>query len=64
MKGVQIIFNETTKKRYVQIDMALIVKNREAVEDYLDVLLIRSREREPSIAVEDFERRFKKAARK
>ena len=64
MKGVSIIHDETRKKRYVQIDMELIEKDREAVEDYLDVLLIRSREHEPGVPLEDFEGRLKKTARK
>jgi hypothetical protein len=34
------------------------------VEDYLDVLLIESRKHEPSVALEDFERRMKKASKK
>ncbi len=64
MKGVRLIHDETLKKRYVQIDLKLIEKDRERVEDYIDVLLIESRKHEPSIPIEDFERRLKKSAKK
>ena len=61
MKGVSILLDERTRKRYVQIDVALIERNREAVEDYLDALLIESRKNEPSVPLADLERRLKKA---
>ena len=64
MKGVTIIQDETSKKRYVQIDMDLIMRDREAVEDYLDSILIDSRREEPSVPLEDFEKRLKNAQRK
>ena len=59
-----IIQDETSKKRYVQIDMDLIVRDREAVEDYLDAILIDSRREEPSVSLEDFEKRLNKAQSK
>jgi hypothetical protein len=52
MKGISIIHDETRKKRYVQIDMALIENDRELLEGYLDALLIESRKNEPSIPLE------------
>ncbi len=64
MKGVTILQDETSKKRYVQIDMDLITKDREAVEDYLDAILIDSRRQEPAVSLEDFEKRLKKARAK
>lgn len=60
MKGVTILRDEKSRKRYVQIDMDLIERHREAVEDYLDVLLIESRKNEPTVSLSDFERRLKK----
>ncbi len=63
MKGISIIHDETRKKRYVQIDMDLIENDRELLEDYLDALLIESRKNEPSIPLEKFEERLKKAKR-
>ena len=64
MKGVSLIHDETRRKRYVQIDLDLIEKDRERVEDYIDVLLIEARKHEPSIPLEDFERRLKKSVKK
>ncbi len=64
MKGLTIIRDEKSRKRYVQIDVALIEKDREAVEDYLDAILIESRRSEPTIPLADFERRLKKSKAK
>lgn len=64
MKGVTIIQDETSKKRFVQIDLDLITRDREAVEDYLDAILIDSRRLEPAVPLEDFERRLNKARAK
>jgi hypothetical protein len=63
MKGISIIHDETRKKRYVQIDMELIKNDRELLEDYLDALLIESRKEEPSIPLDKFGERMKKAPR-
>jgi hypothetical protein len=49
MKGVSIILDETTKKRYVQIDMELIITKRGEVDDFLDLLIIESSKDEPTI---------------
>jgi hypothetical protein len=48
----------------VQIDVDLIEKDREAVEDYLDAILIEARKKEPSVPLADFERRLKKSKAK
>ncbi len=64
MKGVTIIQDETSKKRFVQIDLELIRRDREAVEDYLDAILIDSRRQETAVPLEDFERRLNKARAK
>lgn len=64
MKGVVILRDEKSRKRYVQIDMDLIERDREAVEDYLDALLVESRRHEPTVSLADFERRLKKAKTK
>jgi hypothetical protein len=64
MKGLTIIRDEKSRKRYVQIDVALIERDREAVEDYLDAILIEARRSEPTIPLADFERRLKKSKAK
>ncbi len=64
MKGITILQDETSKKRFVQIDLDLIKKDREAVEDFLDAILVDSRRDEPSVPLEDFEKRLIKAKAK
>jgi hypothetical protein len=64
MKGLTILRDEKSRKRYVQIDVELIEKDREAVEDYLDAILLETRKHEPSILLADFERRLKKSKAK
>ncbi len=63
MKGVSIIHDETRKKRYVQIDLDLISKDREAVDDYLDVLVAESRRNDEMIPWEKAKEMLKKAGK-
>ncbi len=58
MKGIRIIHDETKKKRYVQIDMDLIGTKRDAIDDYLDLLLIEARKDEPVVTFEAVEKRL------
>jgi len=64
MKGVTILRDEKSRKRYVQIDVDLIDKDREAVDDYLDAIMIEARRKEASVPLADFERRLKKSKAK
>ena len=64
MKGVTILRDEKSHKRYVQIDVDLIEKDREAVEDYLDAILIEARKKEASVPLADLERRLKRSKAK
>lgn len=63
MKGVSIIHDETRKKRYVQIDLDLISKDREAVDDYLDVLVAESRKNDEMIPWEKAKEMLRKAGK-
>jgi hypothetical protein len=49
IKGVKLITDETANKRYVQIDLATLASEPEAVEEYLDGLVALARLNEPSI---------------
>jgi hypothetical protein len=49
MKGVKLITDETENRRYVQIDLATLVSEPEAVEEYLDGLITQARRNEPSV---------------
>ena len=64
VKGVTILQDEMSKKRFVQIDLDLIMRDREAVEDILDAILVDSRRQEPAVPLEDFEQRLNKARTK
>lgn len=43
MKGVKVLRDESSKKRFVQIDIDVLDKDREAVEDLLDVIIAENR---------------------
>ncbi len=62
LKGVKLLTDETEQRRYVQIDLATLVKEPEAVEDYLDGLIAESRRSEPAISHEELVRSLKKRA--
>ena len=65
MKGVTILFDEARKKRIVQIDLDLLSKDPEAIEDLLDGLIAEQRKNEPTVTHEALVRSLKKrAARK
>ena len=49
MKGVNVIFNETTGKRYVQIDMDVIERKREELSDVLGMIIAESRREDEMI---------------
>jgi hypothetical protein len=49
LKGVKLLTDETEGKRYVQIDLATLAKEPDAVEEYLDGLIAESRRNEPSV---------------
>lgn len=54
MKGLSILFDERRKKRIAQIDLDLVRKDPEAIEDLLDVLVAESRRNEPTISLDDY----------
>ena len=60
---MSIIHDETRKKRYVQIDLDLISKDREAVDDYLDVLVAESRKNDEMIPWEKAKEMLRKAGK-
>ena len=52
LKGVKLITDETENLRYVQIDLATLLSEPEAVDEYLDGLIAKARRGEPSVAHE------------
>jgi hypothetical protein len=63
MKGVSVLYDETRKKRVVQIDMDVIVKRREELEDMLDVLIAESRKDDEMVPWEKAKGMLKKAGK-
>ena len=43
MKGVRVLQDEASKKRFVQIEMDLIAHRREEVDEMLDLIVAESR---------------------
>lgn len=65
IKGVKLITDETENRRYVQIDLHTLAKEPEAVSEYLDGLVARSRRSEPTVPHEQVMRAlYKRAKRK
>lgn len=64
MKGVSILYDERTKKRIVQIDMEAIRKDPGTIEDMMDVLVAESRKNEPTISLDDFVKKAKRAKKR
>ncbi|QQR87739.1 MAG: hypothetical protein IPJ76_05790 [Flavobacteriales bacterium] len=60
MKGINILYDAKGRKQQLQIDISLIEKNPEMVEDILDVLVCESRRNEPAIPLAELKRRLAK----
>ena len=50
MKGITFIMDETTKKRFVQIEISDSKKLEERLEDIFDVIIAEARKNEESVA--------------
>ena len=48
MRGIHFITNDKNQRVAVQIDLKLLEKHQEEMEDFLDVLIVESRKGEPS----------------
>lgn len=62
--GIKLITDETENKRYVQIDLVTLAKEPEAVEEYLDGLIARSRRTEPVVEHAEVVKALRKRAKK
>ena len=63
MKGISVLYDETRKKRIVQIDMDVIEKHRDEVEEMLDVIVAESRKDDEMIPWEKAKAMLKKAGK-
>ncbi|MBS1545741.1 MAG: hypothetical protein JST38_06035 [Bacteroidetes bacterium] len=60
MKGITILEDRANKKRYLQIDLAELDKRREQIEDMLDGLIAEQRAGQPTISLEQLEKKLHK----
>lgn len=63
MKGVKVLLDEKSKKRYVQIDLDVLDKDREAVEDLLDVIIAENRKDDVMIPWEKAKANLRKSGK-
>ena len=61
MKGINILYDAKSRKSQLQIDVSLIEKNPELVEDVLDGIICDSRRNEPTISLAELKKRLDKA---
>ena len=64
MKGINILYDAKGRKQQIQIDVTLLQKNPEAVEEIMDVIICEGRRNEPAISLADLKKKLDKAAGK
>lgn len=62
VKGIKLVTDETENRRYVQINLTTLVKEPDAVEEYLDGLIALERRNELSVPHEKVMRDLRKRA--
>lgn len=60
MKGVNYITDEKSRKKAVVIDIKVLEKYDEQLEDLFDAIIAESRRDEPSVSWEELKKRLKK----
>ncbi len=63
MKGVSFVMNEKNERIAVQIDLKMLQKHQEAVEDFLDIVIAENRKDDESISWEDAKTLLKKSGK-
>ena len=63
MKGISYITNEKRQKKAVVIDLKILKKYDEQIEDLFDAIIAESRRDEPSVTWEEVKKRLKKNAK-
>jgi hypothetical protein len=59
MKGITFITDETHKKRFVQIDLERIEKDRMKVEELLDIIIAESRKDDEEVSWDEIKEQLK-----
>jgi hypothetical protein len=60
MKGITILDDLANKKRYLQIEISELDKRREEIEDMLDGLIAEQRAGQPTISLEELQKKLQK----
>ena len=60
MEGITILKNEFNDRRLMQIDLNLLSKNEESLEDVFDLIAIEVRKNEESLSWEDAKQQLNK----
>lgn len=63
IKGVSVLYDETRKRRFVQIDMELIERDRERIEEMLDMIVAESRRNDEMVPWKKAKAMLKKAGK-
>jgi hypothetical protein len=63
MKGISFVTNEKNERIAVQIDMKLLEKHQEELEDLLDVIIAESRSSDEDISWDKAKKQLKKAGK-
>ena len=63
MKGVSFVTNDKNEKIAIQIDLKTLDKNREAIDDLLDVIIAESRAEDTEVSWEDAKEELRKAGK-
>ena len=63
MKGISVLYDETRKKRIVQIDMDIIERKRDELFDALGMIIAESRKYDEMIPWEKAKAMLKKAGK-
>lgn len=63
MKGVSFVTNEKNEKIAIQIDLKTLGKQRDAVEDLLDIVIAESRAADEDISWENAKKELRKSGK-
>jgi len=63
MKGLTFITDETSKKRYAQVDLNEVKNHEEKIGDLIDIIIAESRKDEEKIPLAEVKRQLQKAGK-
>ena len=60
MKGVTLLYDESNKRRLLQLDLDEVAKDEEALEDLFDIIIAESRKDDEKISLDELTELLKK----